>query len=312
MKILFSADWHIKLGQKNVPVEWARNRYLALFDKLHSIEDTCDIHIIGGDIFDKLPSMEELELYYEFISLVKIPTFIISGNHEALKKDTTFLSNLKKSTNWVNNKVIIIDDFMSIDNIDFIPYNRLKSYTPQDYDFHGNILCTHVRGEIPPHVKPEVPLELFDRWQLVLAGDLHSYSNSQHNILYPGSPLTTSFHRELVKTGVLIVDSETLEHEWIVLNLPQLLRKTILAGEDMVPSEFHHTIYEVEGDMSTLSSVENSELLDKKIVKRSSDTSLILTNDMSMQDELTDYLRYILNLDEDTVTRVLTEFKKHE
>ena len=62
--ILFTADWHIKLGQKNVPVEWALNRYNQFFEEIHSLEKYYNMHIIGGDLFDRLPNMEELELYF--------------------------------------------------------------------------------------------------------------------------------------------------------------------------------------------------------------------------------------------------------
>ena len=58
--ILFTADWHIKLGQKNVPREWAMNRYASFFEQIHSLESQCNMHIIGGDLFDRLPNMEEL------------------------------------------------------------------------------------------------------------------------------------------------------------------------------------------------------------------------------------------------------------
>ena len=36
--ILFTADWHIKLGQKNVPVKWATNRYREFFSQIKEIE----------------------------------------------------------------------------------------------------------------------------------------------------------------------------------------------------------------------------------------------------------------------------------
>ena len=49
--ILFTADWHIKLGQKNIPKEWALNRYKLFFKQLHSLEKQCNMHIIGGDLF---------------------------------------------------------------------------------------------------------------------------------------------------------------------------------------------------------------------------------------------------------------------
>lgn len=319
MKILFTADIHIKLGQKNVPVEWAKNRYDKLFKEICNIcaKEKVDLLILGGDIFDKLPNMAELELYFDFMMRIRCDTIIYSGNHEADKRNTTFLSNLKDITYNIsaatgNHRIQILDDYRTIGNIDFIPYNKLKEYDPKDFDFQSKILCTHVRGEIPPHVRPEVNLELFDRWDVVLAGDLHSYDNSQRNILYPGAPITTSFHRNIVETGVIILDTETLEHEWHKLDMPQLIRKTINAGEPMPKTEYHHTIYEVEGDMTELSTMENSELLDKKIVKKETDTALILTKDMSIRDEVEEYLRYILQINDNSVLEILKELEDNE
>ena len=307
MKILFTADLHIKLGQKNVPVDWARNRYIELFAQLSDYYDSVDLMVVGGDIFDKLPTMDELEIFFDFVSSIRVRTIMYSGNHEALKKNTTFLTNLYKVVNKLNPLVMIIDDFYTDEEsgIDFIPYNKLKEYHPKDIDFHSEILCTHVRGDIPPHVKAEVPLELFERWRVVLAGDLHSYANSQRNILYPGSPVTTSFHRQLTTTGFIILDSNTCEHTWIGLNLPQLIRKTIKAGAPMPATEYHHTIYEVEGDMSELSNMENSDLLDKKVINRDTDTTLILDPSMSILEEVEEYARYVLQLNDDAVEEML-------
>ena len=75
-------------------------------------------------------------------------------------------------------------------------------------------LFTHVRGEIPPHVKPEVDLDLFNDFPVVFAGDLHAHSNTQRNIVYPGSPMTTSFHRKEVETGYLLINSNTWTWMW--------------------------------------------------------------------------------------------------
>lgn len=311
MKILFTGDIHIKLGQKNVPIEWARNRYFILGNELRKVieSEAIELLIIGGDIFDRIPTIDELEVYFDLIDTFSVPTIIYSGNHEALKKNTTFLTNLKRVTAICNNWVTIVDDFETFNGIDFIPYNKLKEKWPDT--LKSRILCTHVRGEIPPHVKPEINLELFDRWDLVLAGDLHSYSNSQRNILYPGSPVTTSFHRNLVDTGVIVLDSSTLEHTWHKLEVPQLIRKTINAGDPMPATDYHHTIYEVSGDMSELSSVENSELLDKKVVTRDTDTTLILDPKMSLLEEVEEYARYVLQLNDSTVEAMLKELNNH-
>jgi DNA repair exonuclease SbcCD nuclease subunit len=311
MKVLFTADVHIKLGQKNVPIDWAKNRYNMLWNQLQSIQSECDLFVIGGDVFDKLPNMEELETYFDLVNSCTIETIIYAGNHEAVKKDTTFLSNLKQVTNRLNSLVTVIDDYCKVENMDFIPYNKLKQFEKDPFQICGDICFTHVRGEIPPHVKPEIDLTIFDRWKLVLAGDLHSYENCQRNILYPGSPVTTSFHRNNVDTGVIILDSNNLEHEWRKLQLPQLIRKTVNVEDPKPATDYDHTIYQVEGDMQELGELEDSDLIDRKVIKRDTDSALILDPEMSMAEEVKEYLTYILELPDQTIDSVLKEFQAY-
>lgn len=316
MKILFTADIHIKLGQKNVPVDWSKNRFKMFVEQLSEMQEQADLVIIGGDVFDRVPTMDEVELYFDLVESFKLPTVIYPGNHEMLKKDTSFLTFLKKSTHRLNPLVRVIDDYDSSilgGDIDIVPYTKIKDFVDNysTLDFHGRILCTHVRGEIPPHVKPEINLDLLNRWQVVLAGDLHSYDNCQRNILYPGSPYTTSFHRSRVETGAILLDCDTLEHRWLRFNLPQLIKKTVGVNDPKPPGDFDHVVYEVEGDIGELSALENSELIDKKIVKRSSDTALILDKEMSLSEEVQEYLTFILELPEPTVSKVLQELQNY-
>ena len=165
-------------------------------------------------------------------------------------------------------------------------------------------LFTHVRGEIPPHVIPEVDLDRFDRFDLVFAGDLHAHENTQRNIVYPGSPMTTSFHRTNVQTGYLLI-KDNFDWEWGEFKLPQLLRKTVDSPEDMVATDWDHTIYELEGDVQDLALVKNSELLDKKVVKRQIEATLNLTSEMTISDELIVYLDKILSLDGDKIKNII-------
>jgi hypothetical protein len=228
-----------------------------------------------------------------------------------LKKDTTFLTNLKKSTNRLNPLVEVIDDFYSQNGIDIIPYNKLKEFEKSGCSLNSKILCTHVRGEIPPHVKPEIDLSLLNRWQVVLAGDLHSYENSQLNILYPGSPYTTSFHRSFVDTGAILLDCDAMDHIWIKFNLPQLIRKTVGVADPKPQTDFDHTIYQVEGDMHELGELEDSELIDRKVIKRDTDSALMLDPEMSLTEEVKEYLSYILELPDETVEAVLKEMQNY-
>jgi hypothetical protein len=313
MKILFTADVHIKLGQKNVPLDWAKNRFKMFVEQFGEMQKNADLVIVGGDVFDRLPTMDEVELYFDFVESFTKPTLIYPGNHEMLKKDTTFLTNLKKSTHRLNPLASVVDDYYENVGfgVDIIPYNKLKDFEKHGRQFSGRILCTHVRGEIPPHVKPELDLELFDRWDIVLAGDLHSYENSQRNILYPGSPYTTSFHRSRVDTGAILLDADSLEHTWLKFNLPQLIKRTITADETPVSTDFDHTVYEVQGDMQELGELADSELIASKVIKRDSDSALMLEPEMSLDAEVREYLTYILELPEPTVDKVLKEMQNH-
>ena len=309
--ILFTADWHIKLGQKNVPLPWACSRYKMFFEAIYDLEEDVDLHIIGGDLFDRVPSMDELTLYFDFIKDIKVPTIIFDGNHEATKKNKTFFSNLKRATSDVNSLVEIVDYTREHSWGTILPYADLHKKGAIEKCNPDKPLYTHVRGEIPPHVTPEVDLDRFNPFPVVFAGDLHSHSNTQRNIVYPGSPMTTSFHRDIVKTGYLLIDEDNdSTWEWGEFILPQLLRKTVDNETDMRPTMFHHTIYEIEGDVADLANIKNSELLDKKVVKRSSEATLNL-KDLTIEEELVEYMSAILNLTDDKIKQIMGVFNDY-
>ena len=309
--ILFTADWHIKLGQKNVPIPWACSRYQLFFEQVQEAIEKHDIslHIIGGDLFDRVPSMDELTLYFDFVRQQKVRTIIFDGNHEATKKNYTFFSNLIRATQDINPLVEVITETYYEDNWAILPYadlHRKKSIETIDAEY----LFTHVRGEIPPHVVPEVDLKRFDKFKTVFAGDLHAHENTQRNIVYPGSPMTTSFHRNQVQTGYLTID-DNMNWTWYKFDLPQLIRKTVDSPDEMVQTDFHHTIYELEGDVSDLAKVKNSELLDKKVVKRTVEATLDLHGDMTISDELGIYLQQILSLDDNKIRNIMGVFNDY-
>jgi DNA repair exonuclease SbcCD nuclease subunit len=310
MSKLLLADIHIKLGQKNVPREWALNRYNMFFDQVAEVEHNVDEIIIPGDLFDRMPTLDELSLYFKFISQRTKRTLISTGNHEATKKGKSFFTELKGVTERLNPNVEIVVDYIH-DNNDYyvFPYEFVKNKSTWD-DLEARPVFTHVRGEIPPHVKPEINLDWLDKFPVVFAGDLHSHSNTQRNIVYPGSPMTTSFHRSEVQAGYIIINDDW-SWQWKAFDLPQLIRKTVSDPSEMVPTDFHHTIYELEGNIKDLSKIEHSDLLDKKLVKRSSDTALVLDKKMTISEELTEYLRYIQELPDVEIDNIMEVFNEY-
>lgn len=295
MKILFIADHHIKLGQKNVPKDWARKRFVMLWQRLAGVADSHNVDYIihGGDIFDRVPTPEETGIMLDMFRVLKDHKHIVyPGNHEATSKYKSFWDEYKA----IEGDISIVSEFMELeDGVHILPYTDIKKK-----DWHGTkgrILFTHVRGEIPPHVKPEIDLSLLDTWDIVFAGDLHAHSNSQRNIIYPGSPITTSFHRSETsgENGVLLIDTNDASYEFISLSLPQLLRRTVTNSDDMVPTEYHHTIYELVGDAADLANVQSSDLLDKKIIERNVEATLQL-KDLTLEEELEIYLTEVEQL----------------
>jgi len=307
MRILFTADLHIRIGQKNIPRVWAKKQYEIMFEEINRVfnEQECDLEVHGGDIFDKVPTMEELSTYIGYLWRdADRKRIIYDGNHEATKKGDTFLKYLQP---MIPSKTSLIIEYILNKIVDILPYadlHKLKNIEPI-----GNILFTHVRGNIPPHVKAEVDLELFDKWDIVFAGDLHAHSNSQRNIVYPGSPRTVSFHRNNVKLGVIVFDTDDYWNwTWHEIKVPQLIRKTVDNPDNMIRTNFDHTIYELTGNVLDLAKIDkDSDLLDKKIIHNEQPASLDLTN-MTIDDELLKYLREIIKLSELEVQEVMEVF----
>jgi len=318
MRVLFTADLHIRIGQKNIPRVWARKQYDIMFSELNRVykEQECELEVHGGDIFDKIPTMEELSVYIGYLWRdAERQRIIYDGNHEATKKGDTFLKylepmipdNTQLYTKYTHEylKRGHVEKIMS--RVDILPYADL--YRLKNFKQNCSILFTHVRGNIPPHVKAEVDLELFDKWDIVFAGDLHAHSNSQRNIVYPGSPRTVTFHRNNVRLGVIIFDTDNPQDwEWHEIKVPQLIRKTVDNPNDMIRTDFDHTIYELTGNVLDLAKVDkDSDLLDKKIIHNEQPASLDLAN-MTIEEELEYYLGKITKLSELEIKEVMEVF----
>lgn len=307
MKILFLADLHIHYPKK-VPKEWQYNRFMLLAEEINKVE--CDFVLLGGDTLDSAkPSTAELELFFDFLAKIERNGGLYSGNHEMQTKKHSILwdlrSEIERSTNF---KVLGSNAYGK--DFDVVDYPHIQA----PYIKHNDICFTHVRGAIEPHVKPEVDLSVFSEYRVVFAGDLHSNENSQLNIFYPGSPLTTSFHRTRAtkSNGMYLINTEPFSYDWINLShLPQLIRKTISDPSDMVPTEYDYTVYELEGSITDLAKVTNSDLLDKKVNNLVTKDATLDLKTLSLNEQMQLYLKEIQHLSEETISRLIRRFNKY-
>jgi len=312
ISILCSADWHILLHKKKMPFKWQLNRFRLFFAKLLFREKDADIHIVAGDIFDKKPREDEVCLFLEWAHQVSIPTYITTGNHDATKKGESFLESFK-ADNVINNplvKIITKNERIKIHNqwVQFFPYGSVQLDNLPTYN-EGDILVTHVRGNVPPHITAEYDFEKLRPWKLILLGDLHfRHKYQDYPAYYPGSPMNVVFDRDENRSyGINIIDFTDINNykvDFIDLNLPKLIRKTVVAGEKMIKDDYDHVIYEVTGSIDELSSVENHELLDKKIAhKPKEDSALDLSKLTTIREELKAWLEYSKMDDIDSILK---------
>ena len=303
MKILSSADWHILLHKKKVPMDWQINRFKLFFEEIFKLETDCDIHILAGDVFEKEPRLDEAALFADFANRASIRTIIIPGNHEATKKGESFLTHYLKHEKSINNSNIEIYTENTVIEHNGVKF-QLFPYGEMQLDnipapVKDSILVTHIRGEVPPHITPEYNFEKLRKWKLILLGDLHfNHKYKDFPAYYPGSPMNVTFDRNTdFKYGVNIINFNNIDDysiDFKVLNLPKLIRKKVDTNTDFVKDDFHHVIYEVEGSIDELSNVINHELLDKKITHKPEEGSkLDLTNSANMKEELEIYLDHI-------------------
>jgi len=130
-------------------------------------------------------------------------------------------------------------------------------------------------------------------------GDLHfNHQYKDFPAYYPGSPLNVIFDRDENRAyGINIINFNSIEDyevEFINLDLPKLIRRTISAGEKLTPNAVHHVVYEITGSIDELSQIENNELIDKKIAHKPEEgSSLDLSKKTSLIEELRSYLEYI-------------------
>lgn len=301
MKILSVADIHINLHKKKIPYEWQVNRFNLLFSKLLELEKECDVTVISGDIFDKKPEPDEICLFLSYANAVKKPTLAIPGNHEASTKGKSFLEYFEQD-NVINNpnfNLTTTNKRIKVNEqwFQMFPYGEMQVRNIPD-NVKGDILVTHIRGEVPPHITPEFDFEKLRPWSLVLLGDLHfNHKYKDYPIFYPGSPLNTTFDRDDRREyGVDIIDYTSEDNysvEFVDLKLPKLIRKTVEAGAELKSDPVNHIIYEVTGSIDNLSKVQNHQLLDKKIADKPQENSKLNLVNKTLPEELSMYLDFI-------------------
>lgn len=287
-----------------------------MVDELNSVPDI-DMIVIGGDLLDTAkPNAKEIELMFALLAKLNRKTIIYSGNHEMTNDKVlgkySVLQNFAEEISRCNPLVRVVTSYRS-NEFDIVGYEEISNKALASKE-QSKLCFTHVRGEIKPHVKWEIDPQFFKHYDLVVTGDLHSHENSQGKFIYPGSPLTTSFHRtRATGNGYLIVDTNLLTWEWFSLAyLPQLIRKTVSSMEEMIEARYDWQIYEVETNVLQSRDIKKTQLLDKKIVSGFAKEAVLDLQGTPMSQEMQLFLTDIAKLPKQDVDRLVTQFNDYQ
>ncbi len=256
-RALCVADIHLNLNNNS---EWEANRFSLLFDYLADAEE--EYVYLLGDIFDKArPSLEELSLFYQNIAKLKRKVVrLIAGNHEILAKDVTLFDKIPS----VGFKYYRDFDIVKMEDVNIYlcgnnKLDKLKNLKSGSLSSKVNILMTHVRCDIPPHVKEELPLKpLSNMFDYIIAGDIHSLYRPFDNFYYTNQPYSTTYVKDKAHHIIrLSVDKKDVKIQHIPISFPNKILKVPVLCE--VPPLNSKDLFKIRitGTLKELLSFEN-------------------------------------------------------
>ena len=245
MKLIHLSDLHI--GKRVNEISMIEDQEYILLQILQIIDDEkADAVLIAGDVYDKsVPSAEAVTLFDDFLCRLakrKIPTLIISGNHDSPER-LAFGNRLMEESgihispvyNGNVQSVTLTDEygevvfwllpFIKPAHVKrFYPDAGIESYTDavrvtvekMDIDTaKRNVLLTHqfVTGsitceseEISVGGSDNVDASVFEGFDYVALGHIHGPQNIGTNrIRYCGTPLKYSFSEEHHHKSITVV-----------------------------------------------------------------------------------------------------------
>ena len=179
--------------------------------------------VLAGDLFDKArPTLEEQELLQRFVNIIATShtdVLIISGNHEKVDKTTSTFDLITVANAEVIKTQHVVWHGYSVYIADWFHIHTLK-------DEKADLAISHLRCNVPPHIKEEISLEEFrHNYKRIVLGDIHQLYCPYPNICYTGSPFDIHFGKARQIRGYMSVtfgDAISIKHK--TLDLPRKMK----------------------------------------------------------------------------------------
>jgi len=230
-KCIAVGDIHLNLRKNK---QWETSRFLDLFTWLS--KQDAEVIFILGDTFDvNKPSLDEISLFYEGISLLyNKKVYLIDGNHEAITSDISVFDKLPQvGFTYIKNDIIKIEGI----RIYLVSWTRLRALPKLIKGGLSSLpkcLMTHIRCTVPPHIKEELPLApIVKAFNTVVAGDIHMTGYKPFdNMYYTGQPYSTHYKVKGLHTVLgLTFDRRGLKVEQLYTTFPNKVLITTTAND---------------------------------------------------------------------------------
>jgi DNA repair exonuclease SbcCD nuclease subunit len=248
--VSIAGDIHLNLRDKN-NTDWERGRFLELFTILAN--DTSDIVILSGDIFDKaIATMYEIAVFYEGLQLLidaNKKVFVIDGNHEELDASTTTFDFLPQE-----HFTRIKTDCLEFDSMYLwlVGHPHIKSLESPNFPIakdKRNVLVSHYRSDIG-FASEEISNELISNmFTETILSDIHYKLVPADNIRYTSSPYGIHYTPEKIYGYCQIhINSKGFVINDVILDLPSKIKLSVHKDElsDTVDSLDDRHMYKID------------------------------------------------------------------
>lgn len=286
MKILHSADWHLDspiIGRTEEQTSLLRAALLEVPHKIAAAAkaEGCDLMLLAGDLFDGPHSPESLRSVKDALTEVKIPVFIVPGNHDYLCPTSPWLAEA-----WPENVHIFTAPTMesvALPELDCRVYGAaftgmeapalLEGFRAEcEEAFAVGIL----HGDPTQAASPYCPVTAEQIKSCGLSflalGHIHKggqLTSGSTLCAWPGCPMGRGFD-ELESKGVLIValDSHGCETRFLPLDTPRFFDLACEAGVDPASSLSRLLPAAGSSDFYRISLTGESEPLDTELLQQ--------------------------------------------
>ena len=246
LKILHSADWHMDspFASFSEPQRQAlRQAQLEIPGKLARIcrEQSCDLVLLAGDIFDGLWSRDTLDLVRDALESCNVPVMITPGNHDPLGPGSPW------EENWPRNVCIFPGTIAKLD----LPYLDCRIYGAGFTSMDCPSLLEGFRAEAGPryqigifhgdptgasHYNPVTGAQIRQSGLDYLAlGHIHSLGGLEADSTvcgWPGCPMGRGWDETGDKGCLLVTLGNGVQLQPMALDTPRFIQETVDIGDD--------------------------------------------------------------------------------